>query len=76
MAEVTKQRVYDTITATIDSPDGNVVLDEAYKVDVAYCSRVGKYRPNVKRPITVTFQRRQGEAYEIKKQISKGSICQ
>ena len=54
--EVTKQRVYDTITATIDSSDGNVALDEAYKVDVAYCSRVGKYRPIVNRPITVTFQ--------------------
>ena len=56
VAEVTKQRVYDTITATIDSPDGNVTFEEAYKVDVAYCSRVGKYRPNINRPIIVTFQ--------------------
>ena len=56
VAEVTKQRVYDTIATTIDSPDGNVPLEETYKVDVAYCSRVGKYRPNVNRPITVTFQ--------------------
>ena len=43
----------------MDSPDGNVALEEAYKIDVAYCSRVGKYRPNVNRPITVTFQQRQ-----------------
>ena len=56
LVEVTKQRVYDTITSTIDASDGNVTLDEAYKVDVAYCSRVGKYIPNVNRPITVTFQ--------------------
>ena len=43
----------------MDSPDGNVALEEAYKVDVAYCSRVGKYKPNVNRPITVTFQQKQ-----------------
>ena len=57
--EVTKQRVYDTIAVTIESSDGNTALEEAYKVDVAHCSRVGKYKPNVNRPITVTFQRRE-----------------
>ena len=59
LVEVTKQRVYDTITATIESSDGNTALDEAYKVNVVHCSRVGKYKPNANRPITMTFQRRE-----------------
>ena len=59
LVEVTKQRVYDTIAATIESSDGNTALEEAYKVDVAHCLRVGKYKPNANRPITMTFQRRE-----------------
>ena len=60
------------IAATMDSPDGNVALEEAYKVDVAYCSRVGKYKPNVNRPITVTFQRRQDKERLIKSRLPRG----
>ena len=57
--EVTKQRVYDTIVATIESSAGNIALEEAYRVDIVHCARVGKYKPNVNRPITVSFQRRE-----------------
>ena len=57
-AEATKQRVYDTIVATMTTSDGNLALEEAYKVDIMYCARLGKYRSNANRPISITFQRK------------------
>ena len=56
--EATKQRAYDTIAATITTSDGNLALEEANKVDITHCARLGKYRPNANRPISVTFQRK------------------
>ena len=59
--ECTKQRVYDTISSAIIASDPskeNSALEEARSMDIAYCTRVGKYRPNHNRPISVTFTRR------------------
>ena len=53
--EAMKLRVHDTIVATIETSDGNLALEEAIKVDIAHCARLGKYRPNANRPISVTF---------------------
>ena len=58
--ECTKQRVYDTISSAIATSDPSKVdtaLDEARAMDIAYCTRVGKYRPNHNRSISVTFTR-------------------
>ena len=59
--ECTKQRVYDTISSAIAASDPsmeNSTLEEARAMDIAYCTRVGKYRPNHNSPISVTFTRR------------------
>ena len=59
--ECTKQRVYDTISSAIIASDPskeNSALEEARAMDIAYCTRVGKYKPNHNRPISVTFTRR------------------
>ena len=53
--ECTKQRVYDTISSAIAATDPSKedsALEEARAMDIAYCTRVGKYRP-----ISVTFTR-------------------
>ena len=58
---MSEQRVYDTISSAIAAPDPskeNSALGEARAMDIAYCTRVGKYRPNHNRPISVTFTRR------------------
>ena len=58
--ECTKQRVYDTISSAIVTSDPSkqdTALDEARAMDIAYCTRVGKYRPNHNRSISVTFTR-------------------
>ena len=58
--ECTKQKVYDTISSAITASDPskeNSALEEARAMDIAYCTRVGKYRPNHNRPISVTFTR-------------------
>ena len=34
-------------------------VSEAMKIEISYCSRFGRYRPNSSRPISVTFQRRE-----------------
>ena len=58
--ECTKQRVYDTISAAIIASDPskeNSALEEARSMDIAYCTRVSKYRPNYNWPISVAFTR-------------------
>ena len=58
--ECTKQRVYDTISSAIAASDPSkkdTALHETMAIDIAYCTRVGKYRPNHNRSISVTFTR-------------------
>ena len=52
----TKLRVYEMITTTIDSGDKQADLETAKKVEITGCSRVGKYRHNRTRPISVMFK--------------------
>ena len=49
-------RVYEMITTTINSGDRQADLETAKKVEITGCSRVGKYRHNRTRPISVTFK--------------------
>ena len=44
---LTKQRVYDTIAASKGSSNDPEWLNEAKKVEISYCTRIGKYRPNI-----------------------------
>ena len=55
----TKQRVYDTIASTRRSSSTGNALDEDKKMDISYCMRIGRYRPDNPRPISVTFQRKE-----------------
>ena len=52
----TKLIVYEMIAITIDSGDKQADLESAKKVEITGCSRVGKYRHNRARPISVTFR--------------------
>ena len=52
----TKLRVYEMIATTIDSGDKQTDLETAKKVEITGCSRVGKYRHNRTRPISVMFK--------------------
>ena len=56
--QTTKLRVYEMIATTIDSGDKNADLETAKKVEITGCSRVGKYKHNRMRPISVTFRLR------------------
>ena len=52
-----KQRVYDTIAASKGTSNDQEHVNEVRKIEITYCTRIGKYRPNNSRPISVTFQR-------------------
>ena len=42
----TKERVYDTIAAAIGSDDASSTLEEAHKIEITCCSRIGHYQLN------------------------------
>ena len=54
----TKLRVYEMIAATYASGNSENDLYEAQKVDITNCNRVGKFRHNYSRPISITFAKR------------------
>ena len=56
--DVTKQRVYDTVAASMGDADDINCQERAKQVEIACCSRVGRFQPNHSRPISVTFQRK------------------
>ena len=59
--ERTKQCIYDTIAVALQASDQSLkdrVLEEAKKVDIVYCSRIGKHMLGQNRPISVTLNRR------------------
>ena len=60
--EVTKQCVLDTVAASIRSKSDDERQQNAFNVNqinINYCTRVGRFRPNQNRPISVTFQNRE-----------------
>ena len=56
--ESTKGRVIKAIAASMGSKDDSTLKEEAKKVEITCCSRVGYYRMGKPRPISVTFQNR------------------
>ena len=56
--ESTKQRVHDTVAASMGDPGDVACQERAKKVEIMCCSRAGRYRPNHNCPISVTFQKR------------------
>ena len=53
----TKQRVTDTIAASIGNDPA--ALAQAEKVEILYCTRIGRQRVNYNCPISVTFQKKE-----------------
>ena len=54
----TKLRVHEMIAATIASGNSEDDLNTDKKVYIANCNRVGKFRHNYSRPISITFAKR------------------
>ena len=54
----TKLRVYEMIAATLASANSENDLNVAQKVNITNCNRVGKFRHNYSRPISITFAKR------------------
>ena len=52
---ITKLRVQEMIAHTIGSGDVNDDLEKAKAIEITRCSRVGKFRHNNARPISITF---------------------
>ena len=52
---ITKLRVQEMIAHTIGSGDINDDLEKAKAIEITRCSRVGKFRHNNARPISITF---------------------
>ena len=44
---LTKQRVYDMIAASKGTSNDPEVITEARKIEISYCTRIGRYRPNI-----------------------------
>ena len=65
--EHTKQRVLDTVVASLGRTDNTTEIEAARNTAISYCTRLGKQRPNFDRPISVTFQRK-----EDKDKLMKG----
>ena len=55
--KVTKTRVYETIASALPIGDHKLAMDEALKVDLVCCSRIGRYQMNRGRPISVTLSK-------------------
>ena len=55
---IIKLRVQEMVAVTIDSGDREDDLIKAKEVDITSCNRVGRYKHNVARPISVTFATR------------------
>ena len=55
--EITKTRVYETLTSALSKGDLMASMDEAMKIEITSCNRVGRYQMNKARPISVTFAR-------------------
>ena len=55
--EVTKTRVYETIASALPIGDQKLAMDEALKVDLVCCSRIGRYQMNRARAISVMLSK-------------------
>ena len=64
--EITKTRVYETLASALSKGDLMASMDEARKIELIGCSRIGRYQMNRARPISVTFAK-----YDDKENIMK-----
>ena len=64
--EITKTRVYETLVSALLKGDLMESMDEARKIELISCSRVGRYQMYRAQPISVTFAR-----YEDKENVMK-----
>ena len=55
--ETTKERVFEAIASTIGSNGDEHAKSEARKIEISYCSRIGRYQLGCARPISVTMAR-------------------
>ena len=53
----TKLQVQEMIAVTIDSGDADADLAKAKGIEITSCSRMGKFKRNSARPISVTFSK-------------------
>ena len=63
----TKQWVIDTVVASLGKTGNPLEIEEVKCIDISYCTRLGRQRPNFYRPISVTFQQK-----EDKDKLMKG----
>ena len=54
---ITKLRIQEMIAITLNSGDAAKDLEAAKLIDITNCTRLGKFRPNYSRPISVTFSK-------------------
>ena len=64
--EITKTRVYETLASALSKGDLMESMDEARKIEMIGCNRVGRYRMNRAWPISVIFAR-----YDDKENVMK-----
>ena len=65
--EHTKQWVIDTVVASLGKTVNPSEIEEAKRIAISYCTRLGRQRTNFDRPISVTFQQK-----EDKDKLMKG----
>ena len=53
-----KEQVAEVISGTIGQMGDETIMAEARKIEISNCSRLGNFRLNNSRPISVTFQRK------------------
>ena len=54
--EITKEIVIEAIASMMGANNDEQAKSEARKVEISYCSRIGRYQLGHARPISVTFQ--------------------
>ena len=64
--EITKTRVYETLASALSKADLMASMEEARKIELIGCSRIGRYQMNRAWPISVTFAK-----YDDKENVMK-----
>ena len=64
--EITKTRVYETLASVLSKGDLMASMDEARKIELIGCSRIGRYQMNRAQPISVIFAK-----YDDKENVMK-----
>ena len=57
--DITRQQVCDTVAASMGEVGDAICQERAKQVEIACCSRVGRFHLNHNQPISVTFQKKE-----------------